>query len=273
MNKQNKISKILKVVILLIMVLVLIKIGQVLIYSYSEGEANKGRAESYREYIKDTSLESDISSSKSKDGEIATATLGDMVSASQKYDWCMSNGGKYSTPDYNAPKFCVLKNKVYQSKCVENDKYIIISKDAVDVGSDILIKYKKLPGQIIPCVYSKGDADFELQDAGNVLALENNFLILDEGTGPYPRVLIIFDLLKKKNIYEDSYSGPVTIKDNKINYWSDTSEKATKENCLNFEKYESSGLLSGSAIEAYVTLDLLTLSKIDLGQRRCVPIQ
>ena len=193
------------------------------------------------------------------------------VSDKVKYEWCMQNGGKDATPNYNSPKVCILNSRVYQNDCFENAKYFIVSKRLTEsVGSDILIKYKTSVNQNISCKYDKEDQDFEIKNndgAQYVFALENNFLIIDEGTGPEPRGLTIFDLTKRQMVYNDSYSKPVTIKNNKISYWSNTSEEATNENCSNLELNNSRGL--GSAIDTYVILDLKTMSKTDTGQHRC----
>ena len=190
------------------------------------------------------------------------------------YSWCMENGGKDTSPDYNAPKICTLGNRGYEEDCVNNDKYFVVSKNLTEsVGSDILVKYKTSPTQNISCEYSKDDLDFEIKNerAEYIMSLENNFLILDSGTAPPPRGLIVYDLLKKKNVYNSSYSNPITIKNNKISYWTETSEKVTAENCSDLKEHESYGL--GSAIETYITLDLNSLKTTDSGQHRCSPRQ
>ncbi|MFA7290328.1 MAG: hypothetical protein WC055_15745 [Melioribacteraceae bacterium] len=52
MNTQKGFSKILIIIILLLITIIGVKIGGTLIHSYNEGEANKKRAESYREPVK-----------------------------------------------------------------------------------------------------------------------------------------------------------------------------------------------------------------------------
>jgi hypothetical protein len=185
------------------------------------------------------------------------------------FDWCIANGGQNQTPNYNAPKVCILENKVYKENCVGNDKYFVISKDKTDeVWSDILIKYKSSPSQIISCQYSKGSGDFEVAgDAMYVLALENNFLIIDSGTGPDPRGLTVYDLNTRKKVFEDSYSSPVDIQNNVINYWTDSTKTATEKNCPDLKEWQADGL--GAAIDAHVSLNISTLTKTDLGEYRC----
>ena len=193
---------------------------------------------------------------------------------SATFNWCMASGGKDLTPSYNAPKKCIFENKVYEESCVGNDKYFVISADRTDdVGTDILVKYKSSSSQNISCEYLKKDKDFEIKDEGAVyvMALENNFLILDEGTGPFPRGLIIYDLSSRKKVLEDSYSEPVNIKNNIINYWTETTIKANEENCSTYKVNKANFL--GSAIETRVSLDLLTLVTKELGEYRCSATQ
>ena len=166
------------------------------------------------------------------------------------------------------------ENKVYEDSCVGNDKYFVISADRTDdVGIDILVKYKSSSSQNISCEYLKNDKDFEIKDEGAayIMALENNFLILDEGTGPFPRGLIIYDLSSRKKVLEDSYLEPVNIKNNIINYWTETTINANEENCSTYKLNEENFM--GSAIETRVSLDLLTLVKKELGEYRCSATQ
>ncbi len=186
------------------------------------------------------------------------------------YGWCITNGGEDRTPNYNAPKVCVVNNKVYEENCVSNNKYFVVEKNLTDsVGANHLVKYKINENQNFSCEYVVEKGDFEIKNewAEYTLALENNFLILDSGTGPDPRGLIIYDLNARKKVFEDTYSRPITIQNNTINYWTEAVEKATEVNCPELKEYEAGGL--GAAIDAHVSLNLSNLIKKDLGERRC----
>ena len=200
-----------------------------------------------------------------------TSTEGTVGVKTNSFEWCMANGGKNETPNYNAPKVCVLSNKVYEDNCVGNSKYFVISRDSSEgAGTDILVKYKSSPDQIFSCNYIKQSGDLEVGGDGTyVLALENNFLLLDVGTGPDPRVLTIYNLNTRKGIYNDSYSQPVNIQNNVIDYWTGTTTPVTQKNCPDFITWETRGL--GTAIEVHVSLNLLTLTKTELGEYRCSP--
>jgi hypothetical protein len=190
------------------------------------------------------------------------------------FGWCMANGGKDLTPEYTALKKCVFEDRIYEEKCVGNKNYFVAVKAHTgSVGSDFLIKSKSSEDQIIPCEYVVESGDFEIksENPDYVLALENNFLILDEGTGPGPRGLIVYDLSIRKKIYEDMYLEPVTFQNNSMNYWTGTTKKVTEENCPEFKELKANGL--GAAIEARVSLDLSSLSKKETREFRCSPRQ
>jgi hypothetical protein len=189
--------------------------------------------------------------------------------ASNSFEWCVANGGENITPNYNALKVCVLDNKVYEENCVSNNKYFVISKNKTDsVGTNILIKYKSSPNQNLSCDYLYSDGDFKIEgDAEYIMALENNFLILDSGTGPDPRGLIVYDLNLRKKIYEGSYSKPVDVQNNTVNYWAETTKIATEQNCPELKTWQNGGL--EAAIDARVSLNLITLIKKESGEYRC----
>ncbi len=159
--------------------------------------------------------------------------------------------------------------------CNENDKYFVVSKDIPDsVGTYILVKYKKDYSQPIQCTYIRGsanDIEFKSGTAQYFLALTDNFLILDSGTGPEPRGLTVFDLTKKQGVYNDSYAKPISTNGDTMTYWNPTKEKVTVQNCPQGSEWLKNGL--PPIIESHVTLNLIDLTKKDLGERRCVPTQ
>lgn len=202
-----------------------------------------------------------------------SATTPNNESTINSFEGCMVSGGKDITPNYNALRKCVLENRIYAENCVSNNKYFVISKNKTDdVGTGILVKYKSSDDQIIPCEYSAESGDFEMGgDAEYVLALENNFLITDTGTGPDPRLLTVYDLNIRKKVYNDSYSQPVDIQNDTINYWTETTKTVTEENCPEFKEWKEGGL--GAVIDAHVSLNLSNLTKKELGEYRCSPRQ
>jgi len=104
-------------------------------------------------------------------------------------------------------------------------------------------------------------------EATYFIALENNFLILDQGTAPDPRGLIVYDLNINKKIYSDRYSKPIEVKNNTITYWSPIDTKVTKENCPESIEWAKNWL--GAGMESHIILNLSDLSKKESGEYRC----
>jgi|GEM_PF-2355588 len=158
--------------------------------------------------------------------------------------------------------------------CEENGKYFVVYRE-VDgsVGSDILVKNKMTENQFIPCAYKVGAGDFEIKNvnAEYFLDITNNFLILDSGTGPDNRKIIVYDLYTRKQVFSDTYDEFYESRGDTLKYWTPTKEKVVAENCPQLAEFSASGL--GAEIQKHVSVDLLTLTKTDLGESRCQAIQ
>ena len=125
-----------------------------------------------------------------------------------------------------------------------------------------------MENQNIPCKYVVEKDDFEVGSGPMYfLAFEGDFLILDIGTAPDPRILSIYDLNSRKEVYTDYYSKPIVVENNTISYWNPIKEKVTEDNCPKLTEYTSMGL--GAEIESHVLLSLNTFDKKELGEYRC----
>ncbi|MCA9357864.1 hypothetical protein KC902_01245 [Candidatus Kaiserbacteria bacterium] len=185
------------------------------------------------------------------------------------YDWCIRNGGVDRTLSFNAPKVCILKNKAYKFNCVSNNKYFVIQNSVSGGYANIVVKQKGSSEQIFPCEYSVDAGDFVIESEGPdyLFALEGNHLLVDSGTGPAPRGLTVYDLLTETKVFDDSYLGPVGIKDGQVTYWTTSATEASESNCPEYSEINNNYLTP--AIDDHVMLDLATLSKIKLGDSRC----
>ena len=158
--------------------------------------------------------------------------------------------------------------------CHGNNKFLVVAKSTNgEIGTNFLVKNLASIDSDNSCKYKVESNYFEIKnnDAEYFLALTDNFLILDSGTAPYPRELIVYDLRTRKEVFSGSYSIPVqTIRDT-ITYWGKSNIIPTVDNCYDFNKYKSSGL--GLIIENEVTLDLVTLKKEVSNNVRCSATQ
>jgi len=161
-------------------------------------------------------------------------------------------------------------------ECYENDKYFIVDESGAPSG--FLVKYKANSSQQIRCSYTVGESDYVIEKEWAVyyLGLTGDFLLLDQGTGPGIRGLIIYDLSKREKVFTDGYESypvqsAVIIQQDSLIYWTGTDIEATPQNCPEFEKWSSGGL--GAVVETKVKLDLSTLTKAELGEHQCMPVQ
>ena len=158
--------------------------------------------------------------------------------------------------------------------CKDNPNYFVVTKSLSDsVGSDILIKYKTNKNQNFACSYTVEKNDFEIKNvqAEYFLTFTDNFLVLDSGTAPEPRGLIVYDLRSRKIVFTDSYAKPVQVKGDSITYFSKTDQKPTIKNCSSLNDYIKNGL--GAVIMSKVTVDLSSLNKKSTGVTECIATQ
>jgi hypothetical protein len=156
---------------------------------------------------------------------------------------------------------------IEKAKCHENEKYFVVIKPK---SRDYLIKYKNSDNETYECIYDKGVTDFEIINRGWdwYMQLENDFLLIDSGTGPPPRGFTVYDLEKRLKVYSGSYNLPVDVKNNYFEYWKELPTiKVTDENCPDKDYWEGAGL--GTAIEERVRLDLTNLEETSLNELRC----
>lgn len=199
--------------------------------------------------------------------------------------------GDYSDNDGSGPGFSIdssddyfiINSERYQnspelfSKNItcnkDNPNYFVVSKSLSGKGTDILIKYKN-SNKNITCDYKVEGTDFEIKDNGNseyFYAISKNLLILDSGTGPSNRGIIIYNLDSRKKVFNDIYNPDgvsniiVDTEKNTMTYWSpNLNQPVTKQNCSLAQNSLNRVIVS------HIFLDLSTLVKKDLGENKCV---
>lgn len=157
-------------------------------------------------------------------------------------------------------------------RCYPTPQYFLIEKDVKDgVGTDFLIKYRSKAKKAPPCNYVVESGDLEIKNewAEYYAGLKGDLLILDSTTGPGPSGLTIWDLKKRKKVFEGSWSDAI-VQDDSILYWTETGN-ATHENCPGLAEWESQGL--GGAIETKVLLRFSDFTITKTKETRCSPRQ
>ena len=92
--------------------------------------------------------------------------------------------------------------------CVSNDQFIVVSRSADAAGDDILARPALPRSTPAVCAFEEMPEAFRVARAGEakfVLALEGNFLILDQGTGPSIRRLLLVDLAARRELWRSRH--------------------------------------------------------------------
>ncbi len=158
-------------------------------------------------------------------------------------------------------------------KCYESPEFLVIAKEVRGkAGTDFLIKYKSNPDEKIPCTYVSENNDFEIPNewAEYFAGLKGNLLFLDSTTGPGPSGFTIWNLKKRKKVYEGTWSDPEEFKDESLVFWLETGD-ANDDNCPEIKEWKSHGLKG--AIETKVILDLTDFKLSKTSEKRCSPRQ
>ena len=152
--------------------------------------------------------------------------------------------------------------------CHASADYFVIERETGAVGRDFLIKPRHVIHAIPACFYATAPADFEIRNeaAEYFLALQGHYLILDSGTAPEPRGLIVCDLRQRRKIFAGTYASPYAIKPGHIEYWLE-SAAATDRNCPVRQQWATLGL--GAAVETQVRLRLADAQILRSRRTRC----
>jgi len=113
-----------------------------------------------------------------------------------------------------------------------------------------------------------GDYELKNSDANYFVGISNNFLFIDNGTGPDARDIFIYDLSKRKEVYRLGYNKDIIgIKEGRyFEYW--IGEPATKRQCPDsYDELKQGG--NQPSIETVIRLDLKTFKTIPTKRTRC----
>jgi len=138
------------------------------------------------------------------------------------------------------------------------------------MGYDIYVKNIEGKDSYVPCKQVIKAYDFVLKNE-SFWGIRDKLLFVDSGTGPDPRILLIYDLEKKERVFKGDYSSPITLKEDGGLYFWQASDVATKDNCPRYDELREGGL--GAAIETKVVLDLENFIIRKTTETRCAPRQ
>ena len=160
--------------------------------------------------------------------------------------------------------------------CYNRPNYLVVARPEVK-GADILVKYKIDKDQKFKCEYAALKGDFELLNTPEkdvpefsygqeVLFVKDNLLVIGVKI-ENSQNLIIYNLVKKANIYRDTYNlGSLDLKDSTLTYWRKTTDIPNFENCARVEEYNNQG---GAKIEGQISLNLKNIGEKKWSDFKC----
>jgi hypothetical protein len=156
-------------------------------------------------------------------------------------------------------------------RCHESDGYRVIERPVADgPGADFLVRPLAQPTPHgMPCRFDAGPGDFMIPhtDAERFRALAGPALVIDNGTGPDGRELIVWHLGLRRKVLQQPSGGLVSADAEQVVFWHPTSAAPTPANCPQLVQWKEQ--LLGAAIEVQVRLKLSDLSLRELAQTRC----
>jgi len=94
------------------------------------------------------------------------------------------------------------------ASCIAKDQFIVVSRSGDAPGNDILARPTTSRSTGATCAFVETPETYRVARAGEakyVLELKENILILDEGTGPSIRSLVIVDLAARRVVWRSQY--------------------------------------------------------------------
>lgn len=156
-------------------------------------------------------------------------------------------------------------------KCMHYDDITIITKADDDVpGEQILVK--KSP--TADCEWqAESNWIVDSGEASYFKGKSKNWLIIERGTSVDNRDVLVYDLVTHEQTFSDTYSEPLKLNDDKLNYWKNSGKIATSVNCDKYDEAQKLGL--SSQLQQYVGVDLTMTSLVDKPENktRCQMMQ
>src|SRR5260370_9901776 len=177
---------------------------------------------------------------------------------------------------------CAQASKPVTWSCYRNDGFRVLATDKhASVGSNFIVRKSTASiGSDCGIETRATDRVLGIDDALYYISLKNNFLILDEGTGP-DRSTAIYELGSGKRILSAPYSvsadqctpsanslpDDFRIDEPGVTFWRATREKANAQNCPRLSKIDE------PTIEEKTLFRFATARLEGLKAKRCVSRQ
>jgi hypothetical protein len=156
--------------------------------------------------------------------------------------------------------------------CLFYEHYIVVtSEDSVASGEEIRVarlRDGESPATACGRALSRADLTIDNDDANAFAGLHGDHLFIDEGTGPEPRSLLIYDIPSRKIVYSASYSPPISIEQGRLTFFKALNEPVRGVPCASANEWKAAG--SSIGYERRVHVELGTMREVATDSVRCV---
>jgi hypothetical protein len=137
----------------------------------------------------------------------------------------------------------------------------------------VYIKYVDSEQEYYDCEKMLGECDYVIKNerAEYFRGIYKRYLFLESGTGPYPRGLQIYDIIKKERVFITQFSKPIFIDEHGILTFWRTSENPQTAGKNDMTKWKSASV--SMIIEEEVSMSLISFKITVTGETRIAPRQ
>jgi hypothetical protein len=159
-------------------------------------------------------------------------------------------------------------------RCHDSAAFRVVERARDDgPGTDFLVQPMPPGAARAACRYRRAPGDFDIpgRDAESFAALVGALLVIDNGTGPEGRRLIVWNVQRRAQVLDTPLGAIVSVNSQHIVYWRPEARPADDANCPQRRRWRAE--LLGARMQRKVDLDLASLALQPLEDWRCVPRQ
>jgi len=159
--------------------------------------------------------------------------------------------------------------------CYDSARYHVIAQDLDDGPGQRIAVLARKPGDATPAcsaAQAKALPALAVPEESYAVGLKQDFLLLDQGTGPDGRELLLWDLRSARVAWRSAYDELLhEQRADALVFWRPEKKAADEAGCPQLRQWRKESL--GAVMEQQVRLTLADLSVSPLGRWRCVAQQ
>ncbi len=164
-------------------------------------------------------------------------------------------------------------HKYADHTCYLYENYAVQEVPAQDSNGYNLTLFKRTHGDdpIAVCENLKGKPYMYIENKGDnhFYGLSGQRLFVDDGAGPDPHALIVYDLAARQEVFTAPFFKPVILKKDRLLQFASIDERPLKDSCPKTNAWARQG--KKTLYRIHVQVDLAHFSVIE-GKRDCMPV-